>query len=367
MLTMALASPNVIHFFVTDKCNLDCAYCFRAYSPGEKSSENTLKIAEILAQNKVKHVIIGGGEPTLVKNLDEIIGILKNGNVSTELHTNCLTLTRKRLEELRSLVDVIGIPIDTLDEKIQTELRTYPNYVKLIKRVTKDCQDLDYKIVFHTVATDLNINQMPALYSRFIKNTNCDLWKIYEFNDSLAMLGNVHNRASRSEKIKRYEKILQMCGPYDPEKGDFDCLLAKFLLTEEKMKKKYEDKRIKFVGVQDEKPEGYLFIDDTGIASYYNWFLTQRQTRFKIGNLLAEGFPAIIEKYQKAEDEEREFSEDDFIKVENSRPLFVRLCENCYAPEEIDDIKPKYWRRINHLMELWQIKHHGEALYKLMR
>ncbi|MCX6774771.1 MAG: radical SAM protein [DPANN group archaeon] len=82
-----MSVPDRIHIFATMDCNLRCAYCFKEdYLEGKP--ENLIKIAEILAANGVKQVVIGGGEPTLVRNLEDVLRILKKEDIFVELHTN---------------------------------------------------------------------------------------------------------------------------------------------------------------------------------------------------------------------------------------------------------------------------------------
>jgi MoaA/NifB/PqqE/SkfB family radical SAM enzyme len=353
--------PEAIHIFATDKCNMKCAYCFREHFSTSKSSRNLIRIAEILAENDVKHVVIGGGEPTLVKNLDDMLRILKKGDIFTELHTNCTTLTREKLEQYKTegLVDMIGIPIDTLDKKVQKQLRDYTDYINLIKRVAKDCQDLDFKIVYHTVATDINMNEIPKLYEGFIKNTKFDLWKVYEFNEELARQ-NTFRIANEDEKIRAYRKWERLCGPIHYSKGCSDSLTAKFLLTEEKMKK-YKDKRIQFVGLMDEK-SSYLFINSTGDVKYYNSFSKERPNRLKIGNILAENFSEIIKKFNEVEKNGYSGSDEDFFGAHANLPIFARFYEGNFTDEEVEQIQPKYIPKIKKLAHLWERRMYGKAM-----
>lgn len=351
--------PEAIHIFATPECNMTCTYCFREYNWNPKSSRNLIRIAEILAKNDVKHVVIGGGEPRLVKNLDDVLRTLKKGDIFTELHTNCTNLPTETLKlyKKEGLVDMIGIPIDALDMRIQGELRPYLNYLPVIMMVARDCQDLEFKIVYHTVATDINVNEIPKLYAGFIKNTKFDQWKIYELNEELAR----HN-ILRQKDIWRYNKFMKLRGAFNHEKGCSDGLLAKFLLVEEHMKK-YKDKRIKFVGLMDEK-SSYLFINSAGDVSYYNKFSKERPDRLRIGNILAEGFPAIIRKFNEVEKKGYLGSDEDFFGSLADLPIFARFYEGNYAVEEIEQIKPRYYKKVEHLAHLWEKRMYGEIKTK---
>ncbi|MCX6774825.1 MAG: radical SAM protein [DPANN group archaeon] len=335
--------PEKIHVFATDDCNLHCAYCFREKYSGAGDEKNLLKIAEILAESGVKTVVVGGGEPMLVKNLEDVFKILKKEDIFVELHTNCTLLNYKKLEGLQGLVDRIGIPIDTLDEKVQYQLRNYPGYVKLVKNVAKDAQKLGFEIVFHTVAFDPTEQKIPQLYQNFIRHQDFDCWKIYEYNEKMTMQSD-----ENSPWFKTNQDVLDFMCEYELRTGGTDSNVAEFLLLEEKMRK-YEDKKVKLVGVL--YADYYFFINSKGDAKYYTWFAPRRIT---VGNVLKDGFSAVIKNYKKVEKDFHDGGKpEEFFGTLQCMPLFARLWEGNYAQEELDEVDGRYWQKIEHLSDLW--------------
>jgi len=353
---MGLALGELVHVFATDDCNCDCAFCFREFF--SNNSESRLEeIAEILAKNKVKKVVIGGGEPTLVKNLDNVLGILKKSNITTELHTNGTKLNYKRLEHLKGLIDIFGIPIDTLDSRLQSELGRFGNHVEAIKRISGEAQKLGFKIGYHTVATYLNVDKLPELYSGFIKNTDFEYWNVYEFNFNLARLGVFADVYSQKEKVCRYRELNELRGPLNFEKGLSDGLLAKFLLLEEMLTKKFGDSRMEFVDVLSSRAP-YFFVNASGDVEFYTWF---SQKRTKLGNLLEDGFAKTVKKLRRANRQGPMFDQNEFVEATTDLPVFARLYEGNYSMEELDNIKPEYRQQVLHLAQLWEIKKYGIA------
>lgn len=347
---------ELVHIFATDKCNNDCIFCFREFFSDGKS-ENLEEIAKILAKNKVKKVVIGGGEPVLVKNLDNVLGILKKSDINTELHTNGATLDYERLEQLRGLVDVFGIPIDTLDSRLQSELGRGRNHIKTIKRISDEARKLGFKIGYHTVATYLNVDKLPELYSGFIRNTDFEYWNVYEFNFNLARQGVFTDVYSQKEKVRRLRALNELRGPLNFGKGLSDGLLAKFLLLEEMLTKKFSDSRTEFVDVLSSRAP-YFFVNASGDVEFYAWF---SQKRTKLGNLLEDGFAKTVKNLRRADRQGPMFNQDDFIEATNDLPIFARLYEGNYFTEEIEQIKPEYHRNVKHLANLWETKKYGIA------
>jgi len=346
---------ELVHIFATDECNHNCAFCFREFFSNKKENK-LLEIAKILSKNPVHKVVIGGGEPTLVKDLDESLAVLKKSGICVELHTNGSTLDYKRLVKLKNSVDIFGIPIDTLDSKLQGKLGRGRNHVAKIKKISEISRELDFKVGYHTVATYLNIDKLPELYSKFIKDARFEYWNIYEFNENLARLSNFQSNRSNEQKAQRHNEIQAMRGPLNYQKGLTDGLLAKFLLTDARMSKL--DHRIEFVDVQSSRAP-YFFVNTTGDTEFYTWF---SQKRTKMGNLLEDGFAETVKKLRRADKQGPMFDENDFIAATNDLPVFARLYEGNYSSEELEDLKPEYREDVRHLARLWEIKKYGAPM-----
>jgi MoaA/NifB/PqqE/SkfB family radical SAM enzyme len=286
-----------IHWYLTNRCNLDCDYCFKPkFSHTENESRN-VNLAHILANSSVTKVTLGGGEPTLVRNLIEVIHILKQGGKYVSLHTNGLLLDDRIISELE--VDDIALPIDSTDRKTQKELRGEKFAIDQIQHVASTILKKDIRLGYHTVFTAINHQNIPEIYD-LIRTNRFSYWRIYEFNDELADAG-----GSQKKLITRLEHIDKLRGTGTPERGYTDCLLAQFLLVEQKMKK-HDDLRIQFVGRRD-KSEPYAFLDNYGNVSYYMW-LSGRERRV-IGNIITDDYQSIQKHLQEVRNKDWEFDE----------------------------------------------------------
>ena len=75
-------------------------------------------------------------------------------------------------------------------------------------------QDYDFKLVYHTVATYLNVDDIPNLYENFIKETDFDCWRIYLFNMELARESNFGRKWDIKEKARRNKQIISVTVVY---------------------------------------------------------------------------------------------------------------------------------------------------------
>jgi len=337
-----------VHLFSTSACNLNCSYCFGPDTQYKAAPGGLPAIAETLAANGVKMVTLGGGEPLLAKDLDTALKILKEAGIYISLHTNGTLLTDSRISQLSDLVDDIGLPLDTLDEERQVALRgkKFRQTFRRIFDTADQIREVGMEVGWHTVFTSQNYREMPKIYRR-LEKSGFKYWRVYEFNYDLARArffrqAKSTGRKSQSNLIKKWGLIQSLNTYGTPEKGYADCLLAHFLLTEEKMKKQ-KNPRIQFVYVHawEENKKPYMFIEPSGDVSSYSYF--SQYERRKIGNLFRDGFEPVKrqmkEVYEKGPDPDDE-TMDEWVETQIvGTPLWQRLIDGAFSSEELEEIK----------------------------
>jgi MoaA/NifB/PqqE/SkfB family radical SAM enzyme len=104
---------------VTDNCNMRCVMCnqWKETKENELSIEEWKGIIKQLAETGIKNVQFGGGEPLLVKHLNQLIAYGKSLDLKMGITTSGFLLTKRRLEELLAAgIDQISISIDGTGE-----------------------------------------------------------------------------------------------------------------------------------------------------------------------------------------------------------------------------------------------------------
>ncbi|KOC59289.1 Molybdenum cofactor biosynthesis protein 1 [Habropoda laboriosa] len=109
---------------ITERCNLRCLYCMPAEgvkltkNDGILRIEEIIKIAHLFVNEGVSKIRLTGGEPTVRKDIVDIIAGLKqlSGLKQVAITTNGLTLTRQLPSLQRAGLDAINISLDTLKE-----------------------------------------------------------------------------------------------------------------------------------------------------------------------------------------------------------------------------------------------------------
>jgi GTP 3',8-cyclase / cyclic pyranopterin monophosphate synthase len=110
---------------LTERCNLRCTYCMPAEGVELTSKSNILSTDEILrlahlfVDQGVEKIRLTGGEPTVRKDLLDIVTNLKKIEKlqSVSITTNGLVLTKQLVPLQRAGLDAINISLDTLQAK----------------------------------------------------------------------------------------------------------------------------------------------------------------------------------------------------------------------------------------------------------
>ena len=83
-------APYRMDLAITYRCNNDCAHCYNARSRNfpELSTDQWQKILDQIWEIGIPHVVFTGGEPTLRKDLPQLIAYAQNKGLVTGLNTN---------------------------------------------------------------------------------------------------------------------------------------------------------------------------------------------------------------------------------------------------------------------------------------
>jgi radical SAM protein with 4Fe4S-binding SPASM domain len=107
--------PRVMVFNVTRNCNLHCAHC---YSGSGHSNFKDLPLGTWLdglksaADLGVKHLLISGGEPLVRRDVFTIMEEARQYGLTLTLSTNGTLLGAQSIQQMKRLVDYVGISID---------------------------------------------------------------------------------------------------------------------------------------------------------------------------------------------------------------------------------------------------------------
>lgn len=111
--------PTDVQFDITNRCNLNCLYCYNKsnefISQAEMTDSEILRVIEkIIKQLDPLIVTFSGGEPFIRKDLlFKCIKKLKHANIKTHINTNGLLLNKKIIAKLKELkIDKLSVNLE---------------------------------------------------------------------------------------------------------------------------------------------------------------------------------------------------------------------------------------------------------------
>uniref|UniRef100_A0A034VWT8 Molybdenum cofactor biosynthesis protein 1 n=2 Tax=Bactrocera dorsalis TaxID=27457 RepID=A0A034VWT8_BACDO len=137
---------------LTERCNLRCQYCMPAegvqLQPKSNllTTEEILYLARIFVEQGVRKIRLTGGEPTVRRDIVDIIAQIKSipKLESVGITTNGLVLTRLLLPMQRAGLDAVNISLDTLRPKRFEEITRRKGWGRVIAGIDLAIQ-LGYK------------------------------------------------------------------------------------------------------------------------------------------------------------------------------------------------------------------------------
>ncbi|MEM4816609.1 MAG: radical SAM protein [Desulfurococcaceae archaeon] len=132
-----MVKPDSIVWLITGRCNLNCPYCYASLYRNERelSLVEIEKIVKDASENSIEYINITGGEPLLLKNLVEIVKLVKDYGIEVSVFSNLHLLNQDLATKLSRYVDYFLTTIDGPREVYETikGANTWSKFVNNIK------------------------------------------------------------------------------------------------------------------------------------------------------------------------------------------------------------------------------------------
>ena len=203
--------PLVVGWNITYRCNLKCTYCeYWNRDAEELSLERRFHLIEELASLGTKVIILSGGEPLLVKDLDLIIDLCKKKNMYVVISTNG-TLIKTHFKIIENC-DEVNLSLDG-PRDINDLARGVGVYDKVIEAI-EILNSKQKKIVLTTVISKYNVNHLSHMLKIASK------YKI----------GVYFQPAGKRASGKKPNEFLDLYGPYQKQ---YMCAIS-YLINEKR-------------------------------------------------------------------------------------------------------------------------------------
>jgi MoaA/NifB/PqqE/SkfB family radical SAM enzyme len=171
-----------VDWWITSRCNLACDFCYGPV-PTADPIERRAAIAEALAASSARVVTLCGGEPMLVRKIDQFAATLAARGKSTVLNTNG-ELMRTRFDQgfRLGVFDLVGVSIEGSTPEVHRAMRCAKACLDQVieaARLVKKEPGVSLKLA--TVVSGVNRHDLPAL-ARVVRALEPDVWRLYQYS-----------------------------------------------------------------------------------------------------------------------------------------------------------------------------------------
>jgi radical SAM protein with 4Fe4S-binding SPASM domain len=155
--------PHKAYLHLTQRCNLNCQYCYNRENIGQYKDLSTsewIRIIEKLHENGFDYIVFTGGEVTLRKDLLELAKCVHSCNMKLHILTNG---TVKLPDELFDFADSIEISIDDIDIQRNDKLRKNSSIFEVYQHIKSYSSGQKKKITIKTVVSKENQDYVEDL------------------------------------------------------------------------------------------------------------------------------------------------------------------------------------------------------------
>lgn len=168
-----LLTPETVDWEITQRCNLQCIHCNvrRDNKTGELPFKQMMSIVDMLCEDKVFKISVGGGEPLLYPNIYHLLEYLVYKGFSPGLLSNGILLNDTVIEKLEKIgIERIQISLDGASAKTYNSMRgggkgTFDKILAHAQSISQSSMHLQ----INTVVTKLNVNEILDILDLSLK------------------------------------------------------------------------------------------------------------------------------------------------------------------------------------------------------
>lgn len=170
-----------VHWECWSQCNLGCAFCYRSLD-SPLNSADAIRMIGLVAFSGVEAIVFAGGDPTLRKDLPELITHASSLGLSVEVQTNAHFLPAPMKKVLLGAhTSLIGLSLDGGSARSHDSMRsTRGNFHRVISLLSQ-CEEVGKPVIVRTVVTRQNREELASIAKLLSQYANVIRWSLMEF------------------------------------------------------------------------------------------------------------------------------------------------------------------------------------------
>ena len=200
--------PARVHVVLTHACNLSCAHCYQAEHAGDAlTTAELLDLWRQMAGLGAMHLVLGGGEPLVRRDLCELVDAARRLGFATELYTNATLIDAQKAAALKEA----GLTQATVslhgEAASHDALAQMPGAFERVLRGIAHLESAGVRTVVRSTATRTNRRDLPLLALRFAGRSLTTYGGasplLYARDDGDASPTNLHLREEEERELER--------------------------------------------------------------------------------------------------------------------------------------------------------------------
>ncbi|MEZ5900597.1 MAG: pyrroloquinoline quinone biosynthesis protein PqqE [Hyphomicrobium sp.] len=153
---------------LTHRCPLQCPYCSNPLELERVNTElTTAEWQDVMRQAGelgILQIHLSGGEPTVRKDLEDIVEVAAKAGLYTNLITAGVTLTRDRLKKLKDLgLDHVQLSIQDVDDENAERISAYKGGLAKKRELGKWVREFDMPLTINAPIHRHNMKNLPRI------------------------------------------------------------------------------------------------------------------------------------------------------------------------------------------------------------
>lgn len=238
-----LGAPLKVYYDITNKCNLDCVFCFKENKENGISWNQARSVIQKVADANIPDLVFIGGEPMCCPFLFDALEYAKELGINPGIVTNGTLFTDENAKKLKRLVNnsisvSVHAPNDELHDQLSNGNRVYTRIVEGLKIL--NANDIVPELAFTPVKDNIPFlfETIDSIFSSGIKISDVLVNRLIPYGNALlnwrAKEVDIAGQLSLLEQMDRlYQKYHALYPEFKISSGD----ALPFCVIEEKYRK----------------------------------------------------------------------------------------------------------------------------------
>ena len=213
-----LSGPIEAHYAITDYCSLGCSGCYMASSNDfeklndkEADLQKAISVAKTLAEMKIFHVALGGGESFSIPWFFELADCFRRNDIVPNVTTNGHLITPELAEKCK-VFGQVNVSLDSTDNKLETSRPE--DHFQLADHAIELLQKNNIRVGINCVISRKNYDSLEEIIAYAKKKKIVDI-EFLRFKPSGRGKDIYHEMKLKPEQvIELYPKLIKLARKY---------------------------------------------------------------------------------------------------------------------------------------------------------